>query len=177
LRVRKKRNPKNPIFSSSLAKREQPPPSLWILGSHSQNQGPSLSSPSPISLNPHFPSRHLLSLSPLALFFSPHRLTSIVSLFPFTLSQQSFPSSVSVHTGLHKDPTDPATPSLLNQLASSQDRVRPSSSIPNTMAPTDPDLSTCFLQLLPADVVPFLINQLSFSGSASYRRFGLRPNH
>jgi len=71
LRVRKKKkgNPKNPIFSSSLAERELPPPSLWILGSHSQNQGPSLSSSSPLLLNPHFPSRDLSSLSPLALFF------------------------------------------------------------------------------------------------------------
>jgi hypothetical protein len=45
------------------------------------------------------------------------------------------------------------------------------------MAPTDPDLSTFFHQLLRADVVPFHINWLSFSGLASCRRFGLRPNH
>jgi hypothetical protein len=38
-------------------------------------------------------------------------------------------------------------------------------------------MSTFFLHLLPADAVPFLINWLSFFGSVSCRRFGLRSNH
>jgi hypothetical protein len=91
LRVRKKRNPKNPIFSSSVVEREPPPHSLWIFGSHSQNQGHSLSSPSPLSLHPHSPSRDLPSLSPPVLSFPP---TDWPPLFPHFLSPSASMASL-----------------------------------------------------------------------------------
>jgi hypothetical protein len=85
-----------------------------------------LPEPGPLTLFPIAsltPPSLSLTRSPLSQppspLISPHRLTSIVSPFPFAFSQHGFPFSASVHIGLHKDLTDSRTPSLLNQLASS----------------------------------------------------------
>jgi len=73
-----------------------------------------LPKPAPPTLRPKRTRKQkLLALSAIAVFppvslsISPHRPTFIFYPFPFALIQQVLPSLASIHTDLHKDPTDP----------------------------------------------------------------------